>query len=183
MTRAQFIKRFKEVQRLQTQLDQYTDLTDEQREQIEQALAKDDLRAFRGAYLRKPLSASKEQQLARCSERTAVRLNSEVDQLDSRVRPLPHSAVIADYDYIMKLIAKYIGSGPEETFTISREQLIGLIQSGRQEVSGRARRSPRTSAHTEGGRSTDEVAIRAGYEHQGRETDQRDQGRSSGPRV
>ena len=28
--RAQFIKRFKEVQRLQTELDQYTDLTDEQ---------------------------------------------------------------------------------------------------------------------------------------------------------
>ena len=36
--RAQFIKRFREVQRLQTQLDQYTDLTSEQREQIEQAL-------------------------------------------------------------------------------------------------------------------------------------------------
>ena len=49
--RAQFIKRFKEVQRLQTQLDQYTDLTDAQREQIEQALPKDDLRAFRGVYL------------------------------------------------------------------------------------------------------------------------------------
>src|SRR5262249_12626925 len=49
--RTQFIKRFKEVQRLQIQLDQYTDLTDEQREQVEQALPKDDLRAFRGVYL------------------------------------------------------------------------------------------------------------------------------------
>ena len=49
--RAQFIKRFKEVQRLQTELDQYTDLTDAQHEQIEQALPKDDLRAFRGTYL------------------------------------------------------------------------------------------------------------------------------------
>ena len=49
--RAQFIERFKEVQRLQTELDQYTDLTEEQREQVEQALPKDDLRAFRGAYL------------------------------------------------------------------------------------------------------------------------------------
>ena len=49
--RAQFIKRFKEVQRLLTELDQYTDLTDEEREQIEQALPKNDLRAFRGAYL------------------------------------------------------------------------------------------------------------------------------------
>ncbi len=49
--RVQFIKRFKEVQRLQTQLDQYTDLTDEQREQIAQILPKDEFRAFRGAYL------------------------------------------------------------------------------------------------------------------------------------
>jgi type I restriction enzyme, R subunit len=45
--RAQFIKRFKEVQRLQTQVDQYTDLTDEQREQIEQTLPKDDPRRLR----------------------------------------------------------------------------------------------------------------------------------------
>ena len=47
--RVQFIKRFKEVQRLQTQLEQYTDLTEGQREQIEQALPKDNLRGFRGA--------------------------------------------------------------------------------------------------------------------------------------
>ena len=33
--RAQFINRFKEVQRFQTQLDQYTDLTDEQKREIE----------------------------------------------------------------------------------------------------------------------------------------------------
>ncbi|MDZ7643334.1 MAG: hypothetical protein U5K76_03285 [Woeseiaceae bacterium] len=45
------MKRFKEVQRLQTQLDQYTDLTEEQKQEIEQTLPKDDLRAFRGAYL------------------------------------------------------------------------------------------------------------------------------------
>ena len=39
--RAQFIKRFREVQRLQTQLEQYTDLTNQQREQIDQALPRD----------------------------------------------------------------------------------------------------------------------------------------------
>ena len=52
--RAQFIKRFKEVQRLQTQLDQYTDITDAQREQIAQALPKDDLRAFQGPTSKLP---------------------------------------------------------------------------------------------------------------------------------
>ena len=51
VARTLFIKHFKEVQRLQIQLDQYTDLTDDQREQIDEALPKDDLRAFRGAYL------------------------------------------------------------------------------------------------------------------------------------
>ena len=46
--RAAFVKQFKEVQRLSTQLDQYTDLTDEQRREIEQTLPKDEARAFRG---------------------------------------------------------------------------------------------------------------------------------------
>ena len=49
--RAAFVKQFKEVQRLTTQLDQYTDLTDEQRQEIEQTLPNDDARAFRGVYL------------------------------------------------------------------------------------------------------------------------------------
>ena len=49
--RAAFIKHFKEVQRLQTQLDQYTDLTPEQEQTIQTILPKDDLNAFRGQYL------------------------------------------------------------------------------------------------------------------------------------
>ena len=52
--------------------------------------------------------------------------NLEVDQLDFEF-VLFASAVI-DYDYIMKLIAKYSGQDPKK-LTISREQLIGLIQS------------------------------------------------------
>ena len=49
--RAAFVKQFKEVQRLQTQLDQYTDLTEEQKQEIEETLPKDDARAYRGVYL------------------------------------------------------------------------------------------------------------------------------------
>jgi type I restriction enzyme, R subunit len=49
--RAVFIERFKEVQRLKTQLDQYTDLTDESAAAIEQILPKENLLGFRGAYL------------------------------------------------------------------------------------------------------------------------------------
>src|SRR5262249_48377838 len=49
--RAAFVKNFKEVQKLQTQLDQYTDLTDDQEHAIRQILPKDELNAFRGVYL------------------------------------------------------------------------------------------------------------------------------------
>src|SRR5690554_6379482 len=100
--RAQFINRFKEVQCLQTQLDQHTDLNDEQRQQIEQTLPKDELRAFRGVYL-ETAQRLKEQQGTLGQDGEPA--NPVVDQLEFEF-VLFASAVI-DYDYIMKLIAKY----------------------------------------------------------------------------
>jgi type I restriction enzyme R subunit len=47
----QFIKNFKEVQRLKTQLDQYTDLTADNKAAIEHILPAEQLQGFRGAYL------------------------------------------------------------------------------------------------------------------------------------
>ena len=155
--RAQFIKRFKEVQRLQTQLDQYTDLTDEQREQIEQALPKDDLRAFRGVYL-ETAQRLKEQQGTPGKDGEST--NPEVDQLDFEF-VLFASAVI-DYDYIMKLIAKYSGQDPKK-LTISREQLIGLIQSDAKFLDEREEITEYVRSLKEG-EGLDEAAIRAGYE-------------------
>ena len=155
--RAQFIKRFKEVQRLQTQLDQYTDLTEEQREQIEQALPKDDLRAFRGAYL-ETAQRLKEQQDTPGGDGEPA--NPEVDQLDFEF-VLFASAVI-DYDYIMKLIAKYSGQDPKK-LTISREQLIGLIQSDAKFLDEREAITEYVRSLKEG-EGLDEAAIRAGYE-------------------
>ncbi|MDP3684543.1 MAG: type I restriction endonuclease subunit R, partial [Ignavibacteria bacterium] len=49
--RIEFINRFKEVQRLKTQLDQYTDLNEEQKAKIEVVLPEDQLRSFRSSYL------------------------------------------------------------------------------------------------------------------------------------
>ena len=155
--RAQFIKRFKEVQRLQTELDQYTDLTDEQREQIEQALPKDDLRAFRGAYL-ETAQRLKEQQGTPGGDDEPASL--EVDQLDFEF-VLFASAVI-DYDYIMKLIAKYSGQDPKKV-QISREQLIGLIQSDAKFLDEREEITEYVRSLKEG-EGLDEAAIRAGYE-------------------
>ena len=121
--RVQFIKRFKEVQRLQTQLDQYTDLTDEHREQIEQVLPKDDLRAFRGAYLETARRLKEQRDKPGQGSEPA---NPDVDQLDFEFVLFASSVI--DYDYIMKLIAKYSGQDPKKV-QIGREQLVGLIQS------------------------------------------------------
>ncbi len=52
--RAASIEHFKEVRRLKTQLDQYTDLTEENRDTAEQVLPGDNLLGFRGAYARLP---------------------------------------------------------------------------------------------------------------------------------
>lgn len=118
--RAAFIEHFKEVQRLKTQLDQYTDLTDENRNAIEQVLPRDNLLGFRGAYLETA------QRLRAQQGKAADKPSQDVDQLDFEL-VLFASAVI-DYDYIMGLIARYSEAAPGKQ-KMSREQLIGLIQS------------------------------------------------------
>jgi type I restriction enzyme R subunit len=50
-SRIAFVKNFKEVQRLKTQLDQYTDLDDVQQASIEAILPKETLQSFRSSYL------------------------------------------------------------------------------------------------------------------------------------
>ena len=119
--RAAFIKHFKEVQRLQTQLDQYTDLTDEQKADHRAGPAQGRANAFRGAYLE-----------------TAQRLQGAAGQAGGddeseprgrparlRVRPLrlgPHRLRLhhgAD--------RRLLDARSPSKATMSREQLIGLI--------------------------------------------------------
>jgi len=116
--RAQFVNLFKEVQRLKTQLDQYTDLSDEQKTQIEQIVPPAQLQGFKGVYL-ETAKRLKEQQ-------DRDQAPPEVQQLDFEF-VLFASAVI-DYDYIIDLIAKLTQQKPGKR-TMNREQLIGLIQS------------------------------------------------------
>ncbi|RVD43112.1 type I restriction endonuclease subunit R [Mesorhizobium sp. M4A.F.Ca.ET.020.02.1.1] len=118
--RAAFIEHFKEVQRLKTQLDQYTDLTPENAAAIEQVLPRDNLLGFRGAYLETA------QRLRAQQGKGADKPTQEANQLDFEF-VLFASAVI-DYDYIMGLIARYSEATPGKQ-KMSREELIGLIQS------------------------------------------------------
>jgi type I restriction enzyme R subunit len=153
--RGQFINLFKEVQRLKTQLDQYTDLNDEQASKIEQIVPPDTLRGFRGVYLETA------QRLKEKQDKQADAASPEVQQLDFEFVLFASSVI--DYDYIMGLIARYTQQKPGK-LTLNREQLIGLIQSDAKFLDERED----IAEYIRGldvNQPLDEKGIRAGYEH------------------
>ena len=150
---AAFIEHFKEVQRLKTQLDQYTDLTKENEAAIEQILPADNLRGFRGAYLESA------QRLRDPRGKGTDKPSQDADQLDFEF-VLFASAVI-DYDYIMGLIARYSEATPGKQ-KMSREELIGLIQSDAKFMDEREDIAAYINTLTEG-QGLSEKAIRDGY--------------------
>ena len=124
--RAAFIKAFKEVQRLKTQLDQYTDLTEDHAAAIEDILPREDLQAFRGVYLAtaQQLKAQQDRPGRQGQEGAGA---SEADELDFEF--VLFASTVIDYDYIMGLMARFSqqGTGSGGKLAMSREQLIGLI--------------------------------------------------------
>ena len=155
--RVQFIKRFKEVQRFRIQLDQYTNLTNEQQKQIERILPQDDLRAFRGVYLEIAQRLKNQQDnFGRDGEPD----NPQLAQTDFEY--VLFNSVDIDYDYIMKLIAKFSGQDPKK-LTIRREQLIGLIQSDAKFLDEREEITEYVRSLKEG-EGLDADAIHTGYE-------------------
>ena len=153
--KAVFIERFKEVQRLKTQLDQYTDLTEEHKAAIEQVLPEENLRGFKGQYL-ETAKKFKEQQ-----GKTGEKQDSDdaVDQIDFEF-VLFASAVI-DYDYIMSLIARFSAKGPGKS-KMTREQLIGLISSDAKFMNERDDITEYIGT-LQAGEGLSETAIREGY--------------------
>jgi len=151
--RAVFIERFKEVQRLKTQLDQYTDLTDENAAAIDHILPEENLQGFRGAYLETAQRLKAEQ------GKGTDKPSQEVDQLDFEF-VLFASAVI-DYDYIMGLIARFSQQKPGKQ-RMSREQLVGLIQSDAKFMDER-KDIAAYIATLKAGEGLSEKAIRDGY--------------------
>jgi type I restriction enzyme R subunit len=116
--RAGFINKFKEVQRLKTQLDQYTDLSEEDSAKIQERIPEDTMRAFRGAYIETAQRLKAQQGKFPAGE------NADVDQLDFEF--VLFSSAIIDYDYIMSLISKFTQSEPKKQ-KMSREQLINML--------------------------------------------------------
>jgi type I restriction enzyme R subunit len=155
--KAAFCTQFKEVQRLKTQLDQYTDLTEENKASIEQVLPEENLRGFKGQYL-ETAKRLKEQQGKPGSADVPVG-SSEMDQIDFEF-VLFASAVI-DYDYIMGLIAKFSEKGPGKS-KMTREELIGLISADAKFMNERDDIAEYIGT-LKAGEGLSETAIREGY--------------------
>ncbi|MBT0964198.1 type I restriction endonuclease subunit R [Denitromonas iodatirespirans] len=153
-----FVKAFKDVQKLQTQLDQYTDLTPEQQETIQTILPPDELNAFRGQYLETAKRLRDER--AAVGDHASDSKNEEMEQLDFEF-VLFASATI-DYDYIMKLIADFSTKKPGRA-TMSREQLVSLIAADAKFIDERDDITEYVMS-LKAGEGLLEPAIRAGYQ-------------------
>lgn len=153
--RSQFVTLFKDVQRLKTQLDQYTDLNEDQREKISATVPPDTLQGFRSAYLETA------QRLREKQARQGDDADPAVQQLDFEFVLFASSVI--DYDYIMELIARSTQQGPSR-LKMSREELIGLIQADAKFIDERDDIAEYIRG-LEANKALDEKAIRQGYEN------------------
>lgn len=155
--RVEFVRQFKEVQKLQTQLDQYTDLTLEQAQNLQTILPRDELNAFRGQYLE---TAKRLRDERAGPGNRSVDKHEAIEELDFEF-VLFASATI-DYDYIVKLIADFSTKKPGKA-TMSREQLVGLIGGDAKFIDERDDITEYVMS-LKAGEGLDERAVRAGYQ-------------------
>lgn len=126
--KAGFINYFKEIQRYKTQLSQYTDFVnvDDINSQIVSeaetgyGFTDEDLLAFRGAYLDLAYSLKKRRENKKNEE-----VSDEIQDLDFEF--VLFASALIDYDYIMELIARYVGAPSKMKMT--KDQLVSLVSS------------------------------------------------------
>lgn len=118
--RIAFIKNFKEVQRLKTQLDQYTDITEEQKTKIETILPKETLQEFKSSYIETA------KQLREIQQKDSDQALPEIQELDFEF--VLFASTVIDYDYIMSLIADSTQKKPAKQ-KMTKAQVISLLSS------------------------------------------------------
>lgn len=117
-SRIAFVKNFKEVQRLKTQLDQYTDINEAQQAKIEAILPRETLQAFRSSYIETA------KQLREIQQKEGDQAPSDIQQLDFEF--VLFSSAVIDYDYIMRLIADSTQQKPAKQ-KMTKAQVISLL--------------------------------------------------------
>lgn len=120
--KVEFVKKFKEVQKIKNELRQYADLTDTQQEAISNLMPEDTLQRFKSNYL----------EIAKQIRNNSDKLSAEdykkySEQLEFDL--IVFANALIDYDYIMSLLAKFTQSQKPRERTVSKEQIIDIIKS------------------------------------------------------
>lgn len=124
--KAEFVDYFKEVQRLSNQLGQYIYIDPEDQEKIESLLPKEDLNAFRTAYLETARTLRENQKDP--SSDYAPNTGDGVNPEDIDFEFVLFSSAIIDYDYIMGLISRFTNQTPSQQ-ELTKEELVRLVAS------------------------------------------------------
>ncbi len=118
--RISFIENFKEVQRFKLQLDQFTDLNEEQKATIEAIFPRDTFQEFRSSYIETAKQFQKRQQ------KEGENTPPEIQQLDFEF--ILFASAVIDYDYIMNLTAENLGKKPGKQ-KMTKDQIKSLLKS------------------------------------------------------
>lgn len=126
IARVDFINKFREIQRLLVKIDQYTEIPEEERKEIDNLIPEDKLKGFRGEYLELA------QQLKKRQDKQEERGESSAE--DEKVNNADFDFVlfastIIDYDYIISLISKYTFGEKITNEVMTKEQLVSLLKS------------------------------------------------------
>ena len=149
-----FIDAFKDVQRLSLKLDQYVDMPEELKTAIEAAMPEDTLQQFRTAYL----------DLARRLRPTGPGRTEETPEGDAPDFELSlFSSALVDYDYIMKLLARYTNTHFEKV-KITKEQLLEILSSSVDLMNEREYLKAFIEEELEQGNGMSELEIRKRYQ-------------------
>ena len=124
IARAEFVERFKEVQRLKLRLDQYLDITPEDQQLIEAIMPREKHQAFRTAYL----EAARQLRQKQAADSPDSATEPDAMQQDIDFELVLFASAIIDYDYIMALISRLVTEEPERR-EMTREELVALIRS------------------------------------------------------
>jgi type I restriction enzyme R subunit len=116
--RVDFVKKFKEVQRLKAALDQYTDINEVQEAQIEAILPSETLQEFRSSYIETA------KQLRKIQQKEGDNAPENLQELDFEFVLFASSVI--DYDYIMSLIADSTQQKPAKQ-KMTKAQVISLL--------------------------------------------------------
>ena len=117
--RVQFINLFRKIKRIRVKLNLYTDLTNEQNEEIDKIRSSKELQELQGDYL------SVVERVKMDTMKTGGDDEPDNEEPDYELNLFASADI--DFDYIMKLVASYIDQDPEQV-NVTREQLIGLIR-------------------------------------------------------